>query len=207
MQPKRALLVIDVQNEYVTGNLPITYPPTTVSLPNITLAMDTAYVAGIPLIVVQQNAPATSPIFAKDSHGWQLHPDVASRPHTLLVQKNYPSAFHETNLRHWLETHAINTISVAGYMTHNCVASTIIEAAHTGFQAEFLYDAAGSLAYVNAAGNASAEQIHTAYSTVFHTRFAAVAHTDQWVAAVKAQVPLPQSTILQSNSDARQQQH
>ncbi|MBH9687194.1 cysteine hydrolase, partial [Burkholderia cepacia] len=29
---RRALIVIDVQNEYVTGNLPIEYPPLDVSL-------------------------------------------------------------------------------------------------------------------------------------------------------------------------------
>jgi len=36
--PKRALLVIDVQNEYFTGKLPITYPAG--SLANVLSAMD-----------------------------------------------------------------------------------------------------------------------------------------------------------------------
>jgi nicotinamidase-related amidase len=31
--PRRALVVIDVQNEYVTGNLPIEYPAIDSSLP------------------------------------------------------------------------------------------------------------------------------------------------------------------------------
>ena len=38
--PKRALLVIDVQNEYFTGKLPITYPAG--SLANVLSAMDAA---------------------------------------------------------------------------------------------------------------------------------------------------------------------
>ena len=38
----RALIVIDVQNEYVTGNLPIVYPDLTTSLANIGAAIDTA---------------------------------------------------------------------------------------------------------------------------------------------------------------------
>lgn len=48
--PRRALLVIDVQNEYVSGNLPIEYPPVETSLSNIAAAMDAAKSAGIPVV-------------------------------------------------------------------------------------------------------------------------------------------------------------
>jgi nicotinamidase-related amidase len=37
---KRALIVIDVQNEYVTGNLRIEYLDVQTSLPNIVTAVD-----------------------------------------------------------------------------------------------------------------------------------------------------------------------
>lgn len=39
---RRALIVIDVQNEYVTGNLPIEFPGINLSLANIGKAMDAA---------------------------------------------------------------------------------------------------------------------------------------------------------------------
>ena len=38
--PRRALVVIDVQNEYVTGDLPIEFPNVQSSLANIGRAMD-----------------------------------------------------------------------------------------------------------------------------------------------------------------------
>ena len=34
--PNRALIVIDVQNDYIGGHLPIAHPATEVSLPKIT---------------------------------------------------------------------------------------------------------------------------------------------------------------------------
>lgn len=34
-KPRRALIVIDVQNEYVTGKLPIEYPDVRLSLRNL----------------------------------------------------------------------------------------------------------------------------------------------------------------------------
>ena len=47
--PRRALVVIDVQNEYVSGDLPIEFPPIDTSLANIGRAMDAARAAGVPL--------------------------------------------------------------------------------------------------------------------------------------------------------------
>ena len=61
----RALLVIDVQNEYFTGTLPITHPAG--HLERILRVMDAA--AGrIPTVVVQHHAEGR-PIFRKGSRG------------------------------------------------------------------------------------------------------------------------------------------
>jgi nicotinamidase-related amidase len=51
---RRCLLVIDVQNEYFVGKLPVSYPAN--SLVNILKAMDAAHIAGIPVLVVQHTA-------------------------------------------------------------------------------------------------------------------------------------------------------
>ena len=47
--PKRALIVIDVQNEYFVGALPISDPPPDQSLANIGRAMDVASAADVPV--------------------------------------------------------------------------------------------------------------------------------------------------------------
>lgn len=201
--PRRALLVIDVQNEYFTGNLLIEHPPVEQSLPNIGRAMDAARAAGIPVVVVQNSAPATSPLFAKGSPGWALNEAVASRPRDHYVEKAWPSVFTDTDFADWLQQNQIDTLTVVGYMTHNCDASTIFEAMHRGLQVEFLQDASGALAYANTAGSATAEEIHRVFSVVFHTRFAAVASTDEWLAAAKAGRALPRGNIPASYAAAR----
>lgn len=113
-QPRRALIVIDVQNEYVTGNLPIEYPDIQSSLSNIGRAMDAAADTGIPIIVVQQYAPAESPIFATGSDGWELHQVVHLRTWNHYIEKKLPSAFAGTDLAEWLIAHQINTLTVVG---------------------------------------------------------------------------------------------
>jgi nicotinamidase-related amidase len=52
---KRALIVIDVQNEYFSGVLPITHPQG--HLANIRRVMDTANAKEVPVVVVQHTVP------------------------------------------------------------------------------------------------------------------------------------------------------
>lgn len=181
-KPRRALVVIDVQNEYESGGLRIQYPPVADSLRNIGRAMDTAHAAGIPAIVVQQSSPADAPLFATGSHGWELHAVVASRPREHYLRKALPSAFAGTDLGDWLGAHAIDTLVVIGYMTHNCNDTTIKHAFDAGLAVEFLMDASGSVPYANHAGAATAEEIHRVFAVVEQSRFAAVMTTDEWLA-------------------------
>ena len=74
----RALLVIDVQQEYFKGALPISYPAG--HLHAILQVMDNAAKAGVPTAVIRHHqADSESPIFRLNSEMWQLHPEVAER--------------------------------------------------------------------------------------------------------------------------------
>jgi len=201
--PRRALIVIDVQNEYFSGQLPIEYPPVATSLPNITRAMEAARAHDIPVVLVQHDAPETAPIFARGSEGWRLHPAVADFPAQHRINKTRPSVFTGTDFAQWLAANQIDTLTIVGYMTQNCNASTVYEAAHAGFKVEVLGDATGALPYANAAGQVSAEEIHRAFSVVFHSNFGAVADTADWIAAVQAARPLLRDSVFGSNQRAR----
>jgi nicotinamidase-related amidase len=201
--PRRALIVIDVQNEYVTGDLPIEYPEVQTSLANIGRAIDAARAAGVPVVVVQHLSSASSPLFARGSEGAGLHPVVAERARDHYIEKSMASAFTGTDLADWLAAQQIDTLTIVGYMTHNCDASTINHASHAGFAVEFLHDATGSVPYENSAGFASAQQIHQVFSVVLQSNFAAVASTDQWIAAVQSGAKLQRGDIYTSNQTAR----
>ena len=201
--PRRALIVIDVQNEYVTGSLPIEYPPVQDSLANIGRAIDAAHAHSVPVIVVQHVESPDASMFARGSHGVALHPVVATRPYDHLIEKTQPSSFAGTGLADWLAEHQIDTLAVVGYMTHNCNVSTVLHASHAAMKVEYLSDATGSLSYENGAGYAGAEEIHRAFAVVMHARFAAVTATDEWIAAVKAGRAIERGSIGASNKAAR----
>ncbi|MCW3478148.1 cysteine hydrolase [Neisseriaceae bacterium JH1-16] len=202
--PKRALLVIDVQNEYETGALPIEFPPLSTSLPAIGRAIDAARAANVPVIVVQHTSRAGSPVFDKGSDGWRLHPVVASRGYDHYVEKTLPSSFTGTGLAALLAELGTDTLTVIGYMTQNCDDSTVKDAKHRGLAVEVLHDATGAIPLANSAGAATAEQIHQVSMVVMQSNFAAVLSTDDWIAYL-ASGQLPERSNLLASLQQGQQ--
>jgi len=204
--PRRALIVIDVQNEYIDGKFRIEYPSVADSLPKIERAMDFAKERGIPIVVVQHVLSPDAPIFASGSTGVEVYPSIAARHRDHLLTKTLPSCFAGTEFGAWIEDHAVDTLVIVGYMTHNCDDSTTREAAHRGYQVELLHDAAGSLPYANKAGSATAAEIHRATCVVMQSTFAAVMSTEEWMKAVDSGEAPERDNIYASNQRAIAQQ-
>jgi nicotinamidase-related amidase len=178
--PKRALLVIDVQNEYFTGKLPITYPAG--SLANVFSAMDAACDHGVPVVAIQHASPQPdAAVFRKGSKEWELHADVVARPHDVLIHKSLPGSFTGTELETWLHDRGVETVVIAGYMTQMCCDTTARQAMHRGFEVEFLSDGTGTLAIKNDAGEVSDEELHRAILVTQQMRFSQVLKTDDWI--------------------------
>lgn len=155
----RALLVIDVQNEYFTGALPISHPVG--HLESILDAMDAARNAGVPTVTIQHHfaEDANMPMFRRGSAEWELHGDVAERPADHHIEKQLPGSFTGTDLEQWLADRGIKTVTIAGYMTHMCCDTTARQAVHRGLTVEFLSDATGTLPLANEAGEVTAEEL------------------------------------------------
>lgn len=174
----RALLVIDVQNEYFDGALPITHPVG--HLDQILRVMDAAR-GKLPTVVIQHHfAGPDKPFFQKGSHGWQLHPEVAGRPRDVLIEKTLPGSFTGTPLESWLRERGIETVTIAGYMTHMCCDTTARQAVHRGFNVEFLSDATGTLALDNSAGKVTAEELHRSILCAQQMLLSEVLPTEEW---------------------------
>lgn len=182
---KRALLVIDAQNEYFEGGLlPITHPHA--HLDNVLRVMDAATDARVPVVVVQHAFTQPEiPFFKRGTHGWELHPEVASRPRDHRIEKGLPGSFTGTGLEEWLRARGIDTVTVAGYMTHMCCDTTARQAAHLGLRVEFLGDATGTLAVKNSAGEVNAEELHRSTLCAQQMMISEVLDVDQWLARLR----------------------
>ena len=197
---RRALIVIDAQQQYFDGILAIEHPPRDESVAKIGEALDAAASSEIPVVIVQHELPEGSPVFAAGSDGHRLHPEIERRTDAASkrVSKNVASVFEGTGLADWLRAEGVDTISLTGYMTNNCVVASAAAAEPLGFAVEVLSDATGAIPLSNSAGSASAAQVHETLMTVLSSNWATVATTDAWVDAVQTGSTLPASNLAES---------
>ena len=177
---KRALLVIDVQNEYFYGKLPVTYPSG--SLENILNVMEAANYESIPILLIQHTSlHENAATFIKGTECWEILPEVLNMEHDYLVEKNFPGSFTGTDLESWLCENKIDTITISGYMTQMCCDTTARQAFHRGFEVEFLSDATGTLTVSNYAGTSKAEELHRSTLVTQAMRFSKVLSAADWI--------------------------
>jgi nicotinamidase-related amidase len=195
--PRRALILIDVQQQYFNGPFEIQYPPHQESLPIIARAVDAATAAGIPVVAVQHSAGEGAPVFAPGTPEFELHPEIEGRRTDAWksVVKQYGSVYADTDLTGWLREQDIDTVTLVGYMTNNCVLASAVEAESLGFTTEVLSDATGAINLANDAGFADAKTVHTTLLTLLNSNWAAVSTTDEWADALKARQPLKSSDL------------
>ena len=125
----KALLVIDLQNDYFPGGkFPLWNTGTILS--NIKAAIKMAQTKGIPVIHVQHIADpemGIAPFFNQGTQGIAVHPEILqAAPDAPLVVKKFADSFIETNLEETLSGLGITELLVCGMMTQNCVTHTAI---------------------------------------------------------------------------------
>jgi nicotinamidase-related amidase len=178
--PTRALVLIDVQQEYLDGPLEIQHPPVADSLARIAAAIDAASAAGTPVVVVQHSAGEGAPVFDPSTSRFALHPEIERRrqPSWHAVTKQHSSVFAHTDLLDVLHASSVDTVTLVGYMTNNCVIASAADAEAHGVAVEVLSDATGAISIANSAGSVDAETVHTTLMALLQSNFAAVATTE-----------------------------
>lgn len=200
MTTKRALILVDIQQEYFEGPLHIQYPATADSLPKVTAAIDAATAAGVAIVAVQHTAGDEAPVFNPTTVGFALHSEIEARrtAEWKSLTKQYGSVFAGTDLLDWLKANAINTITLVGYMTNNCIFASAVEAEYHGIAVEVLSDATGAINIANDAGSVDAQTVHTTLMAVLNSNFAAVESTDTWINSLDEGQPLTKDNLVVS---------
>jgi len=180
---KKALLVIDVQNEYFTGKMPVTYPAGNFN--KILQAVEAANQNNIPVILIRHEGTQQAAAFVKGSKGWEIREELLEKEYARIIDKNLPGSFTDTGLEDLLRGMGIDTIVICGYMTQMCCDTTARQAVHLGFSVEFLSDATGTLNVANDAGKITAAELHKAILITQAMRFSTVISTDKWIKKTK----------------------
>lgn len=198
--PRRALILIDIQNDYFSGPLEIHHPAAEAALARITSAIDTATEVGMPIAVVQHAIGEGAPVFDPTTPAFELHPEIEGRRTGSWKQivKKHSSVFVDTELMAWLREDDIDTVTFTGFMTNNCVLASSVDTESLGLAAEVLSDATGAISIANDAGFASAKTVHETLMALLNSNWAAVGTTADWSEAVAAGAALTRSDFVSS---------
>lgn len=139
----RALLLIDLQNDYFPGGRFPLWNTETV-LENVERAIAAATAAGVPVIHVQHVADGDAgiaPFFNRGTSGADIHPRIlAAAPTAPVVVKQFADSFERTNLEETLARLGVKELLVGGMMTQNCVTHTAISKAAEKYGVTILPD-------------------------------------------------------------------
>ena len=127
-----ALIVIDFQNEYFSGKMPI--PDGMKALTHTQSLVKFAHQHKMPVFFVRHIGPANGPLFAQGSKFAEFHKDLQPAGNDRVITKETPSSFVGTDLDKQLKALGIKKIIVTGLMTHMCVSSTARDAVPLGYE-------------------------------------------------------------------------
>ncbi len=133
---KRALIIIDIQNDYFTdGALPLFEAEACEA--RILTAIAAAQKAGDRIILVQH--VSASGLFAAENPGTAIRANLLRAAQDApIVVKSYADAFQETELDQHLA--GATNLLICGMMTQNCVVFTAMSRAADPYQVTVLKD-------------------------------------------------------------------
>jgi nicotinamidase-related amidase len=169
-----AVVIIDAQNEYVFGKLPLA--GVEAALDGVARLLDAARAAGAPVIHIVHRGRAGG-LFDPLGKLFQIHPAAAPGAGEKIIEKDLPNAFAKTPLHLALQATERKSLILAGFMTHMCVSATARAALDHGWKATVIADAAATRDLPCALGGdpIPAAVVHRAALAEIADRFAVVA--------------------------------
>lgn len=181
MSGKKALIVVDIQNDYFPGGL---WPLTQVEAAAAKAAQVIAAFRESGELVVHirhEFTSADAPFFRPNSEGAHLHPSVINLPDEPVVLKHYINSFRETELTPVLEKHGIDEVVVVGNMSHMCVHGITRAAVDFGYTTTVLHDACATLDLEFDGVKVPAAHVHAAFMAALSFGYAPVISTAEYL--------------------------
>jgi nicotinamidase-related amidase len=137
VDPSRAaLLVIDMQNDFVKDGGSLVVRDAEATLPRIAQLLELARRAGMKVVFSQDTHDEGDPEWRiwgehvrRGTWGWQIVDELAPREDELVIQKVRYDAFYGTPLDHFLRLWGVDTLVICGTVANICVHYTAASAA------------------------------------------------------------------------------
>ncbi len=163
---KAALLIIDMQNDFVLDGKPLKVAGARAAIPNIQMVLTEFRKRSLPVFhilrvhrpdgsdveIIRQELFRKQPFAVTGTTGSGVIDELAPREGEIVLTKTRMSAFLGTELDLMLRTLGVKTVFVTGIQTPNCIRTTVFDAIAYNYPVVLVDDAVG----------ASSEEIHQA---------------------------------------------
>ncbi len=155
---KQALLIIDMQNDFVLEGAPLSVAQGRTVIPKILEVLTKFRNEGIPVFhvlrvhrkdgsdveIIRQDLFRKQPFAVEGTHGAQVVDELAPAPGEYIIPKIRMSAFIGTELDLMLRNLGITSLVITGIQTPNCIRTTVFDAIAYNYPVTLIEDAVGA---------------------------------------------------------------
>lgn len=197
---KTALIVVDMQNDFIAPGAPLETPAGRAMLPTLKRTIAFCRQQGIRVIY-------TTATFRRDGYdlgrfaddtlgpiarhaclidgepGSEIYPEIAPQVDEIVIKKHRYSAFYGTELEIILRGLGVETVVITGVTTENCCHATARDALFRDYHVVFLSDATAASAKPDVGqGGLSAAEVHRATLVILAYSTAHVMTAEEFMA-------------------------
>jgi nicotinamidase-related amidase len=180
---KTALLLIDIQNDYfLGGNMELVGMEE--SSRKASELLDLFRNNDLPSFHIQHvSLGKGAGFFLPDTKGAEIHESVKPLPSDLIIQKNFPNSFRDTDLMERLKSAQVNALVICGAMSHMCIDATTRAAADHGFKCTVIHDACATRDLQFEDTLVPARQVHASFMSALGFAYAKVVSLQTFLSA------------------------
>ena len=149
---RTALVVVDMQNDFVKEGGSLVVPDAEATIPTIKALLDLARESGMKVIFTQDTYNEGDPEWEiwpehvwEGSWGWEIVNELEPREDELVIRKVRYDAFYGTHLDHFLRLWRVDNLIICGTVANICVHYTAASAALRWFDVVIPKDATSAL--------------------------------------------------------------
>ena len=181
IQMTKALLIIDVQNDYFKGgNMELVGMDN--ASENCRHLLNRFREDNAPIFHIQHIATRKgSTFFLQNTKGSEIHESVKPKEKETVVVKHFPNAFRDTELHGILQNSDANELVVCGAMTHMCIDTTIRAAFDLRYTCSLISDACATKDLEFEERTIKASEVQAAFMASLGIPFAKVVTTKEFL--------------------------
>jgi len=196
---KTAMIVVDMENDFVAAGAPMETPAGQQMLPTLKRALAFCRQVGIRIIYTTHAhrrdgcdmglfddlwPPIASRAGLVDGEpGIEIYPEIGPQGNDIVIKKHRYSGFYGTDLEIVLRGLGVDTVIITGVTTENCCHATARDAMFRDYKVVFLSDATGTFDYPDVGqGAMSAQEVHRATLVILSVSTADVMTAEEFIA-------------------------